>query len=95
VLYEKSYYNVKCKNKKSYVCTYVQFRILDVRCASVIDDSSAYKGAFRYSLRVLVYLIIKDIRAAFGQTLLALKIYSYVHCRFSALIASTRTQSRF
>jgi len=42
VLYEKSYYNVKCKNKKnlSYVCpdvTDVQFQILDVRCASVID----------------------------------------------------------
>jgi len=41
VLYEKNYYNVKCKNQNlSYVCPhlmYVQFRILDVRCASVID----------------------------------------------------------
>jgi len=82
-----------------YVCTYVHFRILDVWCASVID-SSAYKGAFRYSLRVLrvlVYLIIKDIRVAFRQTLLALKIYStrYVHYRFSALIASARMQPKF
>jgi len=34
------------------------------------------------------------IEAAFGQTLLALKIYSArnVHYRFSALIASARTQ---
>jgi len=63
--------------------------------ASLID-SSAYKSAFRYSLRVL-HLIIKDIRAPFGQTLLALKIYStrYVHYRFPALIASARTQPRF
>jgi len=40
---------------------------------------------------------MKDIRAAFGQTLLALKIYStrYVHYRFSAEIASARTQPRF
>jgi len=46
---------------------------------------------------MLVYLIIKDIRAAFGQTLLALKIYStrYVHYRFSTLIASARTHPRF
>jgi len=46
---------------------------------------------------MLVYLIIKDIRAAFGQTLLMLKIYSicYVYYRFSALIASAQMQPRF
>jgi len=38
--------------------------------------------------------LAQDITAAFGQTLLALKIYStrYVHYRFSALIAFARTQ---
>jgi len=50
VLYKKSYYNIKCKNPKIYLMydTYMRmhFRILDVRCASVID----YKGVF--SLRV-------------------------------------------
>jgi len=79
-----------------YVCLVSNFR----RALALLIDSSAYKGTFRYSLqvlRVLVYLIIKDIRAAFGQTLLALKIYStrYVRYRFSALIASARTQPRF
>jgi len=47
--------------------------------------------------KILLNRVIEDIRAAFGQTLLALKIYStrYVHYRFSALIASARTQPRF
>jgi len=38
VLYEKNYYNVKCKNPKIYLMyVRIHFRILDVRCASVID----------------------------------------------------------
>jgi len=52
------------------------FEFLTLGALASLIDSSAYKGVFRYSLRmlrVLVYLIIKDIRAAFGQTL---KIYS-------------------
>jgi len=81
------------------VCTLSNFRRFLDALESLID-SSAYKDAFRYSLRVLralVYLIIKDIRAAFGQTLLPLKICStrYVHYRFSALLAPARTQPRF
>jgi len=72
MVYEKSYYNVKCKNQRIYLM-YVRmysFEFYTLGALASLIDSSAYKGAFRYSLRVLlVYLIIKDIRAAFGQTL--------------------------
>jgi len=38
--------------------------------------------------------LAQDITTAFGQTLLALKMYStrYMHYRFSVLIASAQTQ---
>jgi len=43
---KKSYYNAKCKNKKkpSPGCTYVLFRILDIKCASVIDWQQCLQG---------------------------------------------------
>jgi len=43
------------------------------------------------------YASLHKLTAAFGQTLLALKIYStrHVHYRFSALIASAQTQSTY
>jgi len=34
---EKSYYNISVEKNRSPGCTYVLFRFLDVRCASVID----------------------------------------------------------
>jgi len=63
------------------------------------DKSSASKNKWSKSISLFYcmdfpFLQILNIIIVFGQTLLALKIYStrYVHYRFSALIASARTQ---